>query len=304
MLNFLVSLIIACQLINPLQAIVMGVEVNQSVAPHRRVNYSFAPLINAPSVLVLDVRSGKILFQKNGFVQRPMASITKLMTAVVFLKQQPAWETYIPITDNDKLNGGRILLTPGMKIKIRDLFQATLIGSLNNGATALARASGLSQTDFINEHLLWMRNNMNSFLSKHHIMGNNRINLVCLYGGKEEINLEVPDMKGEIKIYNFNIALTGSGEYQQFNNYTLNIQLIRKMLSDISNSGLDESAKGLFNEIFTQRPLIGWKKAANCSVVDTLKEKYWLYFFRNFFLCHKGKAPFNPKKVLFKEELW
>jgi len=151
MLNFLVSLIIACQLINPLQAIVMGVEVNQSVAPHRRVNYSFAPLINAPSVLVLDVRSGKILFQKNGFVQRPMASITKLMTAVVFLKQQPAWETYIPITDNDKLNGGRILLTPGMKIKIRDLFQATLIGSLNNGATALARASGLSQTDFINE---------------------------------------------------------------------------------------------------------------------------------------------------------
>jgi len=161
-----------------------------------------------------------------------------------------------------------------------------------------------NKTDFINEHLLWMRNNMNSFLSKHHIMGNNRINLVCLYGGKEEINLEVPDMKGEIKIYNFNIALTGSGEYQQFNNYTLNIQLIRKMLSDISNSGLDESAKGLFNEIFTQRPLIGWKKAANCSVEDTLKEKYWLYFFRNFFLCHKGKAPFNPKKVLFKEELW
>ncbi len=161
-----------------------------------------------------------------------------------------------------------------------------------------------NKTDFINEHLLWMKNNMDSFLSKHHISGNNRINLVCLYEGEEEINLEVSELKGEIAIYGFNIASAGRGECQPFNNYTSNIQLIKKMLGGISNSGLDRSAQELFDEIFTQRPLIGRKKTANCFVVDTLKEQYWLYFFRNFFWCHKGKAPFKPKKVLFKEELW
>ncbi len=151
MLNFLASLIIAWQLIIPLQNVIMGTATTQYTYPHRRVTYSFAPLIEAKSALALDIESGKILFQKNAFSSRPIASITKLMTAMVFLKHKPKGNDYILITDDDKLNGGKILLLPGMKIKANDLLQATLIGSLNNGATALAKATDLGDDEFVAE---------------------------------------------------------------------------------------------------------------------------------------------------------
>ena len=64
MLNFLISLIIAGQLVAPLSGVVLGVSTMDKDFPRRKITGSFEPLLNSKSALVLDVESGKILFQK------------------------------------------------------------------------------------------------------------------------------------------------------------------------------------------------------------------------------------------------
>jgi len=47
--------------------------------------------LTAKSALVMDADSGKIVFQKNIDQSLPIASLTKLMTALVFLNTNPDW---------------------------------------------------------------------------------------------------------------------------------------------------------------------------------------------------------------------
>jgi D-alanyl-D-alanine carboxypeptidase (penicillin-binding protein 5/6) len=46
------------------------------------------PEINARSAIVMDFDSGRVLYQKNAFIKRPMASTTKVMTAIVALEKR------------------------------------------------------------------------------------------------------------------------------------------------------------------------------------------------------------------------
>lgn len=149
MLNFLISLIIASQLVAPVSGMVLGVSNVDRDYPRREVTGSFEPLIEARSALALDMETGKILFQKNGFEPRPIASITKLMTALVFLERNPDWNKQVTIMDDDKVNGGKVVVSPGEVVNLRDLFRLALVGSVNSAAEALARSTDLSYEDFI-----------------------------------------------------------------------------------------------------------------------------------------------------------
>ncbi|HRY63057.1 MAG TPA: serine hydrolase [Patescibacteria group bacterium] len=148
MFNFLISLIIASQLVAPVTEIA-GLIANKEAYPKRRMTGSFEPVVEAESALVLDMETGKILYQKNGFKQRSMASITKLMTAVVFLENKTTWDKKIKITQDDKTNGGKLVWKPGEELGLKDLFNVALIGSVNSAAYELARATDLSYDDFI-----------------------------------------------------------------------------------------------------------------------------------------------------------
>lgn len=149
MFNFLISLVIASSLVIPLQGVVLGVESQQDDFPKRQITDSFEPILEAKSALVLDIKSGKILYQKNGFKRRPIASITKLMTALVWLETDVDWDSQITIIDDDKKNGGRVELLPGETLKARDVFNAALVGSVNSAALALARSTDFSYEEFI-----------------------------------------------------------------------------------------------------------------------------------------------------------
>ena len=58
-----------------------------------------APLmvINADAAVVLDVKSGSAIFSQQANKEHAIASITKLMTALVFLEHNPGWEEYYQI---------------------------------------------------------------------------------------------------------------------------------------------------------------------------------------------------------------
>jgi len=107
-----------------------------------------AAAMPARAVGVADSK-GSFLFTKNAYEQLPLASLTKLMTVLVFLDYNPGWQKTVQIIAQDDAEPAKIAFHIGDKVYVKDLFYATLIGSKNNAAKALARSTGLSHEEFI-----------------------------------------------------------------------------------------------------------------------------------------------------------
>lgn len=93
------------------------------------------------SVLVVDLKEKKSLLQKNIFEVLPIASLTKLMSSLVFLESNLNWNELVTLEQDDWTEWTNVKAKPGDKIKIKDLFYASLVGSTNNTTKALARIS-------------------------------------------------------------------------------------------------------------------------------------------------------------------
>lgn len=112
-------------------------------------NRSLGVKVTAPSAIVLDLPSGEILFEKNSHRQQPIASLTKLMSALVFLENSPDFEQEAEITQGDWQPDSTVALYTGDKLSLRDLFYSSLAGSANNATMALMHASSLSEENFV-----------------------------------------------------------------------------------------------------------------------------------------------------------
>lgn len=110
------------------------------------------PAVTAPVAIVWDPADDRTLYDKNADTPHSIASITKLMTAIIFLESDPDWDRVITIAPEDTpqpIQGVRIAVYTGDTITVRDLFEAMLTGSANNAAYALARSTGLSREEFV-----------------------------------------------------------------------------------------------------------------------------------------------------------
>lgn len=98
--------------------------------------------LHSASALVLDQRTGTPIFQKNVEMETPIASITKLMTAVVTLDAGLAMSEEIEIggEDVDRLKGTRSRLRLGSTLNREELLHLALIASENRAAAALSRS--------------------------------------------------------------------------------------------------------------------------------------------------------------------
>lgn len=105
--------------------------------------------IRVPAFLVVDATTGDVLLERNSTIPRPLASLTKLMTASVFLDNLPDWDNRVMIQSEDRTSGSRIYLKTGDQMTVRDLFHASLVRSANDATMALMRATGLSMTMFV-----------------------------------------------------------------------------------------------------------------------------------------------------------
>jgi len=79
----------------------------------------------------------------------PLASLTKLMTALVFLDAKMPWDKKVSILARDDAEPAKINFALGDIVTTKDLFYSMLIGSKNNSAKALARSTGMSEKDFL-----------------------------------------------------------------------------------------------------------------------------------------------------------
>ncbi len=107
------------------------------------------PEVSAQSVIIIDKEGKKILYEKNSDTQSSIASITKLMTALVVLDQAPDFNREYMITEDDRREGGRIFLFDGDRVTIKTLLNTSLVGSANTATIALVHALGLSEQEFV-----------------------------------------------------------------------------------------------------------------------------------------------------------
>lgn len=100
-----------------------------------------APELKSSAALVIDQTGGRTLFAKNTGSVMPIASITKLMTAMVVLDAGLPLNEQIVITEADKdlIKGTRSRLRIGTALTRRDLMQLALMASENRAAEALTR---------------------------------------------------------------------------------------------------------------------------------------------------------------------
>ncbi|MGA7180035.1 MAG: serine hydrolase [Thiobacillaceae bacterium] len=104
---------------------------------------SYNPALSAISAMVYDQHSGQVLLSKNANLQSPIASITKLMTAVVLMDANVDMNERITITreDLDYLKGTRSRLPVGSVYTREQLLNMALIASENRAAHALGRTT-------------------------------------------------------------------------------------------------------------------------------------------------------------------
>ena len=117
--------------------------------PRRIPNNNLGVELSAQSAYAIDEKTGQILYAKNYDEVRSIASITKLMTALVFWDHNPGLNKEIEITAEDSREGNVAYLYAGDKVKVKDVLYVTLIASANEGAVALARSTGMSQDQFV-----------------------------------------------------------------------------------------------------------------------------------------------------------
>ena len=105
--------------------------------------------LNSKNVAVWDAKNKFFIFEKSADTAVPLASISKLMTALVFLENNQGFDKIITLQDSDRREGGKIYLYRGDQTSVKNLFLAMLIGSDNTATIALVRSTGLSEANFI-----------------------------------------------------------------------------------------------------------------------------------------------------------
>ena len=112
-------------------------------APQSLPELASMPALSSQSVLVYDQASGQPLLEKNATMQTPIASITKLMTAMLVISARQPLDERITLTsdDRDTLKGTGSRLAIGSSYTREQLLHLALIASDNRAAHALARSS-------------------------------------------------------------------------------------------------------------------------------------------------------------------
>ena len=107
------------------------------------LNNSLGIEITADAVLVVDGTTDATLYAKNHHRVQPVASITKLLTALVVLQSDIDLSEAVTVTEEDKRAGNIVYVLTGEQVTVRDLLFLSLVASSNEATAALARVSGI-----------------------------------------------------------------------------------------------------------------------------------------------------------------
>ena len=109
-----------------------------------------APGVSAASAILMDADSGRVLYEKDSHTRRPIASITKLMTALVALESGHSLEETVTVAREwTGAEGSSLYLRPGEEITLETLLYGLMLRSGNDAALAIAGYCGGTVEDFV-----------------------------------------------------------------------------------------------------------------------------------------------------------
>ena len=136
----------------PVSAKSQGKVSAKSEKPAASGDKSAYPQLASSSAMVVDANTGQAIFSKNADQTKPIASITKLMTAMVVLDASPSMQETISVSeeDVDYLKHTTSRLPVGTRLSRYEMLRLSLMSSENRAASSLARHYPGGKQAFIN----------------------------------------------------------------------------------------------------------------------------------------------------------
>ncbi|MDO5557149.1 MAG: D-alanyl-D-alanine carboxypeptidase family protein [Clostridia bacterium] len=145
------------------------------------------PNLNSRAAIIYDKDTDMILYEKNAFEKRAMASTTKIMTAIVVLEQGELNDCVTVSKKAANTGGSRLGLKSGDKISVHDLLYGLMLKSGNDTAVALAEYIAGDLQEFskrMNEKATKLNLNNTNFVTPHGLDDDNHYTtayeLACL----------------------------------------------------------------------------------------------------------------------------
>lgn len=108
-----------------------------------------APTVHAQAAAVIDVTSGRLLYSLRGDEQLPIASLTKIMTAIVAIEHGKLSDTVTVGKNAFAKEGSSIYLRLGEEMSLENMLYGLMLRSGNDAATAIAEHVGGSEAGFV-----------------------------------------------------------------------------------------------------------------------------------------------------------
>lgn len=107
------------------------------------------PKIEASAAVVMDMKSGRILYSKNADVRKPIASTTKIMTAIIAIENGNLDDKVKVSKRAASIWGSTIKLKAGEELTLRELLYGLMLRSGNDAAIAVAEHIGGTVENFV-----------------------------------------------------------------------------------------------------------------------------------------------------------
>jgi serine-type D-Ala-D-Ala carboxypeptidase (penicillin-binding protein 5/6) len=107
------------------------------------------PVVRAPAAILVEPATGDVVFQRNAHDERPIASTTKLMTALLTLEREKLSQTFTTIRYRAAPAESVIGLRAGERMTVADLLRGLLLASANDAAATLAARVGGTREHFV-----------------------------------------------------------------------------------------------------------------------------------------------------------
>ena len=124
----------------------------QSITPATQADFD----LPCQAAILVDLDTGTVLYEKNADEQRPIASITKVMTLLLTFQALEAGKVsltdIVPVSEHAYgMGGSQIWLEPGEQMTLNDMLKAICISSANDAAVAVAEYIGGSEEAFVQQ---------------------------------------------------------------------------------------------------------------------------------------------------------
>ena len=152
-MNFYIrSILLTIFLFLPFTNLTFAKELSHSKSPSLYVKNIKSLKVRSSNAIVVNQNTGEIIYQKNADIKASIASLTKLMTAMVVLDSGLDLDKKITITkaDIDRVKRTTSRLPIGTKLSRYELLKVALISSDNRAAFALSRSYPSGRKGFIN----------------------------------------------------------------------------------------------------------------------------------------------------------